>query len=202
MWLQLVIQVRAFPVFGHMFDTESFSGNSHLKRSKEETSSQLLSDIAQTTGPPSLSAALTLIQPKNPSSVTIPAHPQLSTKEVIKRLGPGDPVQEMPLAEQYSIAVDLLRKKEMKIGEVWYLVDKGWWDSWIKASNNSTDPRLVLVGIRYTMETIDNSSLIDSSTGDLRKELVAIVDKFREVRGPARGDGLLRSLERSIKIAS
>ena len=160
-----------------------------MKQSKEETSSRLSSYFAPTTGPRPLSAALTLIQPKNPFLATgVSTHPQPSTKEVIKRLGPGDLVPEMTLAEQYHIVAALLRKKDLRTGEVWYLVDKGWWNSWLKASGNSNDLHLKVAGIRYTMEAIDNSQLVDPSTYDLRQGLVARVSKLEEVRGPAQGD--------------
>ena len=139
---------------------------------------------------PSLSPlppSTTSLSPRPPQTTTStpPSPLPKPVQEHIRRLGPNEPRSELTLDVQYQIVDTLLKKKDMKEGEGWYLVSSKWWNSWVKACNNAKDPALGAAGIRYTMNPIDNTDLWDSSQNTLRKGLGCLaVEYLGRINGP------------------
>jgi len=81
-----------------------------------------------------------------------------------------EPLPDLRLDQHYNIVTSILAYRPFADkGARGYLVEKHWWDSWVKTCTVSNDPLVYGAGIRFTMNPIDNASLVDASTGLLRE---------------------------------
>jgi len=111
-----------------------------------------------------------------PSTSALPGPSSLPTSNPIRRMRLDEPIPELRPSQQLVIVAELLIDLESRLfadKSRGYVVDMGWWRFWIKACTVSKDPPVQAAGIRFTMNPIDNTSLVDPSTGLLRKGLTA-----------------------------
>jgi len=89
----------------------------------------------------------------------------------VRALTPEDAPLEVSLIRQPKLVEMYLDRKRhpANLEENSYLVSVGWWNWWVKICDTSLGAGDA--GIKYTMEPVDNSSLVDPSTRSLRSGL-------------------------------
>lgn len=92
-----------------------------------------------------------------PTTLTVPQQSQ----EV-------DAAHSMTLAEKLAF-VEGKKKKQMEIGETWFLVSQGWWKRWRKACTGEEDKEGAVT--EEELGSVDNAPLVDSE-GNLKKGLL------------------------------
>jgi len=95
----------------------------------------------------------------------------------VRALSPEDPPLEVSLIRQLKLVEMYLDqgRHPSNLEERFYLVSVHWWNWWVKICDTSLGARDAEV--RYTMEPVDNSSLVDHSTKSLRTGLTPAVDQ-------------------------
>ena len=108
--------------------------------------------------------------------IPLPNLPQKNDLPV-KALSPEDPPLEVSLIRQLKLVEMCLDQKRhpADLEEKPYIVAVSWWNWWVRICDTSLGARDA--GVRYTMGPVDNSNLVDLSTGSIRSGLTPALNQ-------------------------